>query len=152
VLAVSTRREVLLAEEIEMAKNYVAIQQVRFSESLQVHWKIAESVLYCTVPTLLLQPLIENAVVHAVEHNGAGTITVQADKRGSRLVVDVTDTGPGAPTDEPSTPAKSTGIGHANTRERLAALYGEDHVFQFSFEPGAGARVHIEIPFRPAAA
>ena len=150
VLQASTKREVSLKEEIALARSYVAIQQVRFGEALQVVWELPEATLQAAVPTLLLQPLIENAVVHAVEaENGQGKIVVRAEKSGEQLNLTVQDTGSSAswpqqvPTEE-----KSTGIGLSNTRARLAELYGEHHLFRFTQEPGAGAKVEISIPFR----
>jgi len=150
VLVVSKLREVPLADELSMTRSYVAIQQVRFSESLEVHWDVPENLANAAVPTLLLQPLVENAVVHAVEaQNGRGAITVRVALKDSHLHFDVTDSGAGKSAPPKRGPDKPVGIGLSNTRERLQALYGANHRFDFSFEPGAGARVHIEIPYRP---
>lgn len=150
VLQASTKREVSLKEEIALARSYVEIQQVRFGDALEVIWDVPEVTSQAAVPTLLLQPLIENAVVHAVEaENGHGKIVVRAEKSGEQLNLVVQDTGSSAQwAQEVPTQEKSTGIGLSNTRARLAELYGENHLFRFTQEPGAGAKVEIGIPFR----
>lgn len=149
VLAVSERREVPLAEELAMVRSYVSIQQIRFEENLEVRWEIADDVGTARVPTLLLQPLVENAVVHAVEGRGdRGRITVRARRAGARLVIEVEDDGAGAGPRE-NEPARGGGVGLSNTRARLQELYGSDHVFDLNLTTGAGARVRIELPFRP---
>lgn len=147
VLAASNRREVPLAEEISMARSYAAIQRVRFSEILEVRWEIPDDLGRAAVPTLLLQPLVENAVVHAVElGNRPCAITIRASRAGARLAIDVVNTGPGA---APSPEAdKGLGIGLSNTQARLKELYGSDHVFNFALDPSGGAAVHIEVPYR----
>jgi LytS/YehU family sensor histidine kinase len=150
VLQASTKREVSLKDEIALARSYVAIQQVRFGDALEVIWDLPEATSQAAVPTLLLQPLIENAVVHAVEaENGHGKIVVRAEKSGEQLNLMVQDTGSSVQwSQETPSQEKSTGIGLSNTRARLAELYGENHLFRFTQEPGAGAKVEISIPFR----
>ncbi|HEX2101198.1 MAG TPA: histidine kinase, partial [Candidatus Synoicihabitans sp.] len=94
VLDASAKREVTLAEEVSLAKSYVAIQQLRFDGALQVNWQIDPDLSNAAVPTLLLQPLVENAVVHALEgQGGRGAITIRVQREGERLMIEITDTG-----------------------------------------------------------
>lgn len=152
VLAASSRREVSLAEELLLARSYVSIQQVRFSESLQVTWDVPEAITQAAVPTLLLQPLIENAVVHGVEENeGATQIIIRAEKKADRLLLTIEDTGTSSAREHHGVAAtgfKGTGTGLTNTQARLQALYGDDQRFAFTTKPSSGAIVSIEIPFR----
>ena len=94
---------------------------------------------------MLLQPLVENAVVHGVaEHPGACELTVRCALRGDRLTIEISDDGAGSP--PRSDPRFKEGVGLRNVRQRLEQLYGPDHSFEFSSAPGRGARVTIEVP------
>ncbi|PTY08259.1 hypothetical protein DB347_01355 [Opitutaceae bacterium EW11] len=148
VLAASTRREVTLAEELGMARSYAAIQRVRFSDILTLKWDVPDELGGAAVPTLLLQPLVENAIVHAVERqNCPCTIAISARRKDACLALEVANTGNGSATDE-TDDDKRKGIGLSNTRARLTELYGNDHVFQFALDASGGATVHIEVPYR----
>ena len=151
VLACSDRREVLLEQELAFVDHYLAIQRVRFSERLSVRKDIAPEALRATVPTLLLQPLVENAVIHGIAPERApGTIHLRARWERGRLCIEIADTGKGAHDATPSGAALqfTERIGLSNTRARLAALYGPDFRFQITAASEGGVCVRIEIPHR----
>jgi two-component system sensor histidine kinase AlgZ len=109
---------VSLAEEVDLAQRYLAIEQIRFGSRLAVHWDIDPHVGRARVPPLVLQPLVENAVRHGVEHAlGGGRVEVKASARGGHAVVLVSNT----LGDEPSRPGR--GMALANVRERLRLLH-----------------------------
>ncbi len=162
VLDSGHRREVTLAEELALVERYLDIQRIRFADRLSIKLEINPATLTAAVPTLLLQPLVENAIVHGIAPLARpGIVTLRARLHGDRLHLEVADDGTGAtqtqPTLSPRPPpsaapsASSGGIGLSNTRNRLAALYGDDHSFSIQTGPG-GALASVEIPFRPVGA
>jgi sensor histidine kinase YesM len=148
----STRPEVRLAEEIEFLEKYVQIEQIRLGERLTTLFDIETEVLDCAVPTLILQPLVENAIEHGIAPLGLpGRITVSAKREHDMLVMTVEDSGPGP--SERAMAALFTGIGLSNTRARLTYQFGAHYRFEFKRRPG-GFAVLIAIPYRrePSAA
>ena len=148
--------KVSVAQEVETLKLYLDIERMRFEERLRTVFKIEPAAARASIPSLLLQPLVENAIKYAVSPQEEGArISLTAQVIGSRLRVTVADTGPGlqaqaAPrvSDKLSgTRAVSTGVGLANIRDRLAQAYGEDHRFQIDNPPEGGFTVTIEIPY-----
>jgi signal transduction histidine kinase len=130
---------VTLAEELELVRHYLDIEQVRFGDRLHVIREIAAEAEMCVVPELILQPMVENAVRHGVTKNAqGGTITIRAT-RGERLILEVLDDGPGISADAEER------IGVGTTRTRLASLYGDAHRFVIDSTP-RGTRVRIELP------
>lgn len=150
---------VTVAQEIETLKLYLDIERMRFEERLRTEFRIDEAVRNGLMPSLLLQPLVENAIKYAVGPMEYGAeITVEAQLVGPMLRVTVSDTGPGLPAGtDPSTvfgvSSDSTGIGLANIRDRLAQAYGENQRFDISNRPEGGFQVVLELPFeaRPEA-
>ena len=141
-----TAAEVPLARELELLAPYLEIQRIRFGERLHVEMDIPSEARRALVPTLLLQPLVENAVEHGVSRQpGGATVRLHAVRAGERLRLEITDDGPGLPA-----AGRDDGIGLANTRERLARLYGSAHRFELSPAGAVGATVAIEIPLRTA--
>ncbi len=137
--------EVPLADELAFVDGYLEIEQARFGDRLQVVRHIDPAALDALVPHLVLQPMVENAVRHGVGPRLAGgTLQVRAERRGGTLALEVRDDGVGAA-------AFAEGVGIANTRARLAHLYGGEHRFAVSSSPGDGFSVAIEIPYRPGA-
>ena len=134
-----------LSRELELTDLYLEIQRVRFPDRLMVDRDIAADALDALVPSLLLQPIVENAVVHGIaQHVEAGRITLRARRDGGDLRLQVCDTGPGFPSG-----ALRHGIGLTNTRERLSQLYGgEQRVTWWNGE--SGACVQITIPYLAA--
>ncbi|MEO0061931.1 MAG: hypothetical protein RLZZ08_491 [Pseudomonadota bacterium] len=159
--------KVTVAQEVETLKLYLDIERMRFEERLRTVFKIDPAAADACIPSLLLQPLVENAIKYAVSPQEEGArISLTAQVLGSRLRVTVADTGPGLQTrartdrfDGKMRPdgTTSTGVGMANIRDRLAQAYGEDHRFEVLSPPDGGFTVIIELPLEreekaPAAA
>lgn len=155
-LAAQQRREVALRDEVAFVRHYSGIQKVRFSDRLDVRYEIGPAALDAAVPTLLLQPLVENAILHGM---GTGstpiTVFVRARVEGGRLFLEVADTG-GAGATAPDEAGRALlfqeGVGLDNTRARLAALYGAAHHFALVRAIEGGVAVRIEIPARSLSA
>ena len=145
-------QEVSLSRELELVEGYLAIQRVRFADRLVVAYDIAHDVgggvLDAVVPSMILQPLVENAVTHGISADtGTCRVTIRAAREHSALCLEVRDTGPGfAGTGS----RRVEGIGLVNTRARLQQLYGAAQHMDCFDAPGGGACVVIRIPFRSA--
>ncbi|MBV7258647.1 sensor histidine kinase [Erythrobacter crassostreae] len=153
--------QVTLDQEVETLGLYLDIERMRFEERLRTHFDIEEKARVACLPSMLLQPLVENAIKYAVSPQEEGArISVTARVVGDRLRMAVEDSGPGidAPLDHaiidhlgnraPSQTV-STGVGLANIRNRLMQAYGDSHLFETRSEPGGGFTVLIEIPYQP---
>ena len=141
-------QEIPLAGELELVARYLEIQKARFGDRLRVSMTITAAAAAALVPTLLLQPLVENAIRHGLGARvDAGSIDIDARVDGSTLVVAITDDGPG---DEVETIAGPERVGLGNTRQRLETLYGGACRLELTRAPGRGACVTIEIPARTA--
>jgi len=143
--------EVTVAQEVETLKLYLDIEKMRFEERLRTQFDIDPSAAQACIPSLLLQPLVENAIKYAVTPKEEGAdIAVAIRRLGNRVHITVSDTGPGMPTgpsDGGGGNSSSTGVGLVNTRDRLAQAYGVDH--RFGTEAGPyGFTVTIEIPYQ----
>ncbi len=144
--------KVLLEQEIYAARLYLEIEKVRFSERLTIHIDLAPGSEKALVPSLILQPLIENAIKYAVasQVNG-GEITIKAKIFGHDLLLEVADNGPGMPlVDGIVKTADNTdsGVGLVNTRERLAALYDNDFALVLTQNEPRGVKVNIRLPLQ----
>ncbi len=140
--------KVTVSQEVETLKLYLDIEKMRFEERLRAHFDIDPNAASALMPSLLLQPLVENAIKYAVTPKEEGAdISVMAQLVGQRLRIVVSDTGPGW---QPSRqdPNKSTGVGMANTRERLAQAYGDDQRFEYQVNSNGGFEVLIELPYQ----
>ncbi|MBR0553369.1 sensor histidine kinase [Stakelama marina] len=147
-LANEPTAHVTLAQEVDMLKLYLEIEKMRFDERLRPRFDIDPRVEKARLPSLLLQPLVENAIKYAVTPQEEGAeIAVTARLTGDRVHITVSDTGPGL-TAAKRRPNLSTGVGLANIRERLAQAFGPDHRFATRSNPGGGFSVEIEIPFQ----
>jgi len=147
-LANEPTAHVTLAQEVETLKLYLDIEKMRFDERLRTHFDVDPRCAKARLPSLLLQPLVENAIKYAVTPQEEGAdITVSARLAGERVQIAVSDTGPGLIESKPR-PTLSTGVGLANIRERLAQAFGPDHRFDTRSDPGKGFSVEIEIPFQ----
>ena len=140
--------QVTLAQEVETLKLYLEIEKMRFEDRLRPSFELDPAVAKARLPSLLLQPLVENAIKYAVtpQEDGAD-ISVSARLVVDRVLITVADTGPGL-NDRRARPSYSTGVGLANIRDRLAQAYGADHRFEAKTRQGGGFAVTIEIPFQ----
>ena len=143
-------QEVELAEELEYVRAYLDIEQVHFGSRLRIEYRIDAAALDALVPTLILQPIVENAIRHGLEPLvRPGTLTIEAEADGDVLVLRVRDDGVGFA----KTFKRRDGVGLANTRSRLDRLYGEAAALTMHEQPSGGVRVDVTIPLRkPAAA
>jgi two-component system LytT family sensor kinase len=149
VLRADRSHEVPLAREIDFVKRYLGIEQVRFSDRLRPIFEVDLAVLNAAVPHFVLQPLVENALRHAIARRvEAGLVQIAARREGDDLVLSVRDDGPGLDKD---TGRKAAGVGLANTRERLTTLYGSRGRLELIEMTEGGALATIRIPFHPAA-
>ena len=143
----SDAQEVTLREEFDLLERYLAIEQIRFGDRLNVSIDAPPELLDARVPNLILQPLVENAIRHGVEPRAKpGRIELRAQSSNGTLVLEVSDNGPGLPSSQPM----NEGIGLSNTRTRLRTLYGEAHGFELRQSPEGGLLVRLTIPFRTA--
>ncbi len=139
---------VTIAQEIETLKLYLEIEKMRFEDRLRPHFHIDRQVERALIPSLLLQPLVENAIKYAVTPQEEGAdISIEAHLNVDRVVITVSDTGPGAQ-DHWVRAQQSTGVGLANIRDRLAQAYGDNHRFDTHSDIQGGFRVIIEIPYQ----
>jgi signal transduction histidine kinase len=139
--------EVSLREELEFLRNYLEIEQTRFQDRLTVRFDVEEDAADAQVPNLILQPLVENAIRHAVAPRASKSLVeITATRRNGRVQLQVRDDGPGINSDAVAT----TGIGLTNTRARLEKLYGPAHSFELASARGGGLEVTITIPFHTA--
>lgn len=140
--------EIALVEEVALAHRYLELQKIRFADRLQIRVEIAPDVQRARVPRLILQPLLENAIRHGVERSRtAVAVELAACAHGQRLELTVRDQG-----GEREPGSRGHGIGLANTRARLAALYGDAHALEIAATEGGGLAIRIEIPLRLAPA
>ena len=137
---------VSLREELESIDEYLAIEVVRFGPKLAVRKEIASDTMDVIVPSMILQPLVENSIKHGLSRKlGAGTITIRSRRDGARVIIEVDDDGTGFVLDRLNQPM-SSGIGLANVRERLRVIYGATYQLRLDSEPGKGTRAQIEVP------
>lgn len=151
--------KVTIAQEVETLQLYLEIERMRFEERLRTEFRIDPVAERALIPSMLLQPLVENAIKYGVSAQEEGArISVAAQLVGNRLRLTVADTGPGLQgssrrdiIENSPAPGKhvSTGVGLANIRDRLAQAYGDDHRFDIVTPAGGGFTVIIEIPFEP---
>ena len=141
------------SEELAFTDDYLDIEVVRFGEKLRVVKEIAPETLPIVVPSMLLQPLLENSIKHGLEPRiGGGTVTLRSRIEGGRLVVEVEDDGVGmAPESNAPSPTSGlvrpgTGIGMRNVRERMEVLYGKTAMVEINSRPGRGTRVTLMMP------
>ncbi len=148
---------VTVAQEVETLKLYLDIERMRFEERLRTIFRIDPASTAALLPSLLLQPLVENAIKYAVSPQESGAeITISVHAIGPNLRITVSDTGPGLQTDDDDNRLSgvtfdggeqvSTGVGLTNIRDRLAQAYGAAHRFETLDPPEGGFAVIIEIP------
>jgi hypothetical protein len=146
VLEDSTRQEVPLGEEMAFAQKYLEIQKVRFVERLQLSVDVPSELLTAQVPTLILQPMVENAIKHGIAKRAqGGAVRIAASRSDATLTVAVYNDGPGLPA---SWETSHSGIGISNMRTRLRSLYGDAFKLKLENQAPGGVEVSISVPFR----
>jgi sensor histidine kinase YesM len=146
-LETAATHEVSLREELEFLNNYLQIEQTRFHDRLTVRMDIDPAVLNATVPNLILQPLVENAIRHGIAPRAQpGLIDISAARENGMVRLKVRDNGAGL--GSAGAAGLTKGIGLANTQARLEQLYGANHSFEMHSPESGGLEVTILIPFR----
>ncbi len=137
--------QVTLAQEVETLKLYLEIEKMRFEDRLRPHFRIDAETIGARLPSLLLQPLVENAIKYAVTPSEDGAdIWITASREGSCVRIEVADSGAGEGSHGMAT--ESTGVGLANIRDRLTQAYGAAHGFHAQANDKGGYSVILEIP------
>ena len=142
----SDQQLVTLKEETEFLRCYLDIEQVRFGDRLTVTFELEPQTLSAQVPHLILQPVVENAIQHAIAPRSTrGHINIEAKRLNSLLRVAISDNGPGISSNA-NLPWKQ-GVGLTNVRTRLQQIYGPDFRFELMNTKGGGVTAFMEIPF-----
>jgi two-component system, LytTR family, sensor kinase len=144
-------QEIPLKQELEFLEKYLEIESTRFHDRLQVQMNISPDTLDASVPNMILQPLVENAIKHGIgPRSEGGKINIDASRQNGHLTLSVSDNGMGVPFGDLEN--LSEGVGLSNTRRRLRHLYGEGHSFKLRNEEDSGLAVDLVIPYKEAAA
>jgi two-component system LytT family sensor kinase len=145
--ALARSGDVPLRDELAFVNAYLEIQEARFGSRLRVVRNVDAGTLDAAVPSLLVQPLVENAIRHGTSRRATGgQLEIVTRRVGSSLVIEVLDDGPGLPADQ--LPDEGIGIGH--TRARLAHLYGDGSALELEPRPGGGTTARVRLPFARA--
>jgi two-component system, LytTR family, sensor kinase len=137
---------VTLREELESVDEYLDIEVVRFGPKLSVRKEISPETLDLVVPSMILQPLVENSIKHGLSRKmGPGCITIRSLRDSGRVLIEIQDDGMGFVLDRLDQPM-SSGIGLANVRERLRVIYGANYQLKMVSEPGKGTSAQIVVP------
>jgi two-component system LytT family sensor kinase len=137
---------VTLRDELDSVDEYLDIEVVRFGPKLRVEKQIEPGTLDMIVPSMILQPLVENSIKHGLSRKvGPGSITIRSHRENGRAIIEVEDDGVGFLQDRLDQPM-SNGIGLANVRERLRVIYGTTYQLTLTSHPGRGTRARIEVP------
>ena len=146
VLRSDSQPETSLSEEIDLTRSYVALEQMRFGDRLSVTFDIADRVQQALVPSFLMQPLLENAIIHGLRGvRKTGIIAVRAAEEENGLAITVADNGIGPPADASQ---MKIGVGLGSTCERLTRMYPERHEFSIRRPQEGGTEVRITLPLR----
>lgn len=152
VLHADATLEVPLASEMDTTARYLAIEETRFEDRLRVEWRVDPALRDALVPSLVLQPLVENAIRHGIAPRAApGIIEVGARRDGDTVELWVRDDGVGLDAPAPVHPIEQhagNGIGLRNTRARLAGLYGDAASLALDAGAGRGAIARVRLPYR----
>ncbi len=146
-LDIADQQTITLEKEIALTKIYFQIEQERFLEKLQVRIECAPDAMDCHAPSLILQPLIENAVKHGITDQETAIIEIGVKRTNKLIELFVRDNGPGFADDDLTD--LQDGIGLSNTKARLGQLYGKAHSFEVGNSTKGGAEVKISIPCDP---
>ena len=148
-LANESTAKVTLAQEVETLKLYLEIEKMRFEDRMRPHFRIDPETIGAKLPSLLLQPVIENAIKYAVTPSETGAdIWITATRQGEAVRIEVADNGGGNGDTSGISASQSTGVGLANIRDRLAQAYGNAHGFTTRKNEKGGFSVIVEIPYQ----
>ena len=144
-----------VADEIEMLESYIYLMKIRYSENFEVEWEIEETCLKCSVPRLIMQPIVENAIIHGFEEKEEpGNIYIAIFRRQESLTFEISDDGKGIAPERIQTllndytvkPSARQGIGIANVNRRIKLNYGEEYGIAIQSQPGLGSKFIITLP------
>ncbi|HZI99862.1 MAG TPA: histidine kinase [Gemmatimonadaceae bacterium] len=151
ILRSAAEPKVSVERELSLLHHYLEIQRVRFGDKLKVKFDVDDSLADALVPSLLLQPLVENSIRHGIGVRASGgTVLVRITAKGDMLSIDVEDDGVGTSTRVARDKNRGTGLGLSNTATRLNHLYGERHTFETGIGELGGFRVHLTLPLELA--
>jgi two-component system LytT family sensor kinase len=137
---------VTLGEELAAVEEYLDIERIRFGPTLTVETNIDQACLSVVVPSMILQPLVENSIKHGLSRKiGGGCVSIRATRQDGQVVIEIADDGVGVPEDRLES-TRQHGIGLRNVNERLRVIYGANHELRLHSVPGQGTSVRIEIP------
>jgi two-component system LytT family sensor kinase len=143
-------QEIPLEQELDFLRNYLEIQQTRFRDRLTVNFEVDPDLLSTPVPSLILQPLVENAIRHGIAKSAApGHVNVSAARENGSIRIEIADNGVGV---KGNSTEPQEGLGLRNTRARLQQLYGDHHLFHLENALGGGCRVSLVIPLSKTSA
>jgi LytS/YehU family sensor histidine kinase len=136
-------------DELRFLRTYLEIEAIRFEDRLAVRYDVDPETLAARVPSMLMQPIVENAIKHGIsKRDDDGRIEIRARTDAGRLRIDVRDNGPGL---EETDRSADRGLGLANTRARLGNLYESGYSFELANDPDGGTVVRIDLPFTTSA-
>lgn len=148
--------QITVEEEISLLKSYITMQEYRLFGRFTVEFNIDSSILSCLIPRFLLQPILENALIHGIEPSGkTGLIVIKGFTQGDKLYFSITDNGIGMSqeqidmlleSDNYNQNSRLNGIGLANTRDRIKLLYGQEYGLEISSVKGVFTTVNIYLP------
>jgi two-component system LytT family sensor kinase len=142
-------QKITLEQELQALQLYLDIEKVRFEERLSLQLDIEDPAKDALIPSLLLQPLIENAIKYGIARaEGGGNLSISAKVFAGDLLIEISDDGPGCELINGHIP-EANGVGMANTRERLATIYGSTHSIKLSKTEPHGLTICIRIPYTP---
>ena len=139
-------KRVTLEQEVGALKLYLDIEKTRFADRLEVEFDVDAAAHDVKIPSLLLQPLVENAIKYAIAlAEKGGKISIFAKLDGDHLIIEVADTGPGIQ-DGKNAMVSGPGIGLKNTVDRLSAFYGDNYIFELRGPQSGGMTIYIRLP------
>jgi LytS/YehU family sensor histidine kinase len=146
VIEDSGKQQVPLGEEMEFLQKYLDIQKVRFAERLQLRVDVPKELFTAQVPSLILQPMVENAIKHGIAKRAhGGLIRIAAVRSNGMLTLSVYNDGPRLPADWDE---NNSGIGISNARTRLQSLYGEACNLSLRNHDPGGVEISVSVPFK----
>lgn len=145
--------EIPLHQELDFIRRYLQIEHLRYGEKLRTEFAVEPAALNALVPNIVLQPLVENAIKHAISLRiTPGVVRVTAGRRDQRLQVEIIDDGPEGPPRPIPDGRPRRGIGLANSRAQLEKLYGSDYRLDMMKRPEGGTIIQLDLPWRLVAA